>query len=270
MEALRNEKDRAELEEEAWSFLERKMCSADPIIKFTAYQCWSWYYKYRQLQEGADLSQKYADVFLGLSIIYSFGLNVFLDETSLECDYDIKKAWGRVRRCVEKIGTNKDMRLNIRYSEQEKGSEWLLTTDSFYPLLQYYLKQLITWNLCFCECTACGKPFLAPSRHYRLCSKACRTEQNRVNKRLFDFRARGNGYDIDYKNVSQRMRNRLNKLKKQEGISEEKCMEAEMKFDAFRKDAIRRKKTIKTDEDRKVYRDWLFEEERKFEKICVF
>ena len=78
-------------------------------------------------------------------------------------------------------------------------------TESFYPALQYYLKQLMKWDLCFCKCSNCGKVFIATSRHHSLCSKACRVEKNRQNKRMFDARARENGYDIDYKNTCQRM-----------------------------------------------------------------
>jgi len=142
-------------------------------------------------------------------------------------------------------------------------------TESFYPALQYYLKQMMKWDLCFCKCSNCGKVFIATSRHHSLCSKACRVEKNRQNKRMFDARARENGYDIDYKNACQRMRNRLNKLGKQTHIPEEQRKRVEWNFEAFRKEAIQRKKRIKDTEDYRAFRDWMFDEERKFEQVCA-
>lgn len=268
-QALKDVESRGELEDEAWSYLESKLREPDPITKFTAYQCWSWYHKYREWQENAKASQAYGDDFLGLNRIYNSVLNVFFDYKIWEYDYDIKRTWERIRRDLNQIGRLSDLRLDVRYSEQNRGGEWLVITDSFYPVLQYYLKKLMEWNLCFCECSICGKMFLAPNRHYSLCSKACHTEQNRQNKRQFDVRAKKNGYDIDYKNTSQRMRNRLNNLRKQIGASEEKYTLAENQFEVFRKDAVARKKQIRNEEDRKAFQNWLFEQEREFEKVCM-
>ena len=56
---------------------------------------------------------------------------------------------------------------------------------------------------------------------------------------------------------------------KQEGIPEEQRKNAEMNFEEFREEAKRRKKRIENAEDRRAFRDWLFDQERKFEKICV-
>lgn len=125
------------------------------------------------------------------------------------------------------------------------------------------------WKLCFCSCSICKKQFLAPNGHYSLCSRACRAEQNKLNKREFDARSKEKDYEMDYRRIYHHMHYRLNSLKAQENVSEELRMEADNQFKAFRKEAIRRKKTIKTDEDRKAYQDWLFEEEKKFEKTCV-
>lgn len=269
LQALEDVESRGELENEAWSYLEPKLCEPDPITKFTAYQCWSWYHKYREWEEDAKASQAYGDDFQGLNLIYDSVLNVFFDYRIWEYDYDINHAWERVRRDLNQIGRLSDLRLDVRYSEQNRGGEWLVITDSLYSVLQYYLKKLMEWNLCFCECSICGKMFLAPNRHYSLCSKACHTEQNRQNKRQFDARAKENGYDVDYKNTSQRMRNSLNKLKKQAGISAERCAEVEKWFAVFRKNAVAQKKQIRNEEDRKAFQNWLFEQERKFEKFCM-
>ena len=65
------------------------------------------------------------------------------------------------------------------------------------------------------------------------------------------------------------MRNRLNKLKNRTGISKGKCAEAESQFELFRKDAVAKKKQIQNDEDRREFQNWLFEQERKFEEVCM-
>lgn len=268
-QALRDAQSGRTLEEEAWDYLEPMLYEPDPITKFTAYQCWSWYHKYKALQDNTNTSQAYGDDFLGLNLIYDSVLNVFFDDHIWEYDYDIKHAWERVRCDLNQIGRLSDFRLDVRYSEQNRGGEWLVITDSFYPMLQYYLKKLMEWKLCVCQCSICSKMFLAPSRHYSLCGKACHAEQNRQNKRQFDARAKKNGYDIDYKNTSQRMRNRLNKLRKQTGTSQEKYAAAKKQFEVFRKDAVAKKKQIHDDKDRREFQNWLFEQERKFEKVCA-
>lgn len=268
-DALTDTEAGSALEEEAWGYLEARLKEQDPVIKFTAHQCWSWYHKYRRMQDGEKASQDYGNDFLGLNLIYDSVLNVFLDQKSRNYDYDFKHAWEQLQANLYKYGTLMDQRLDIRYSMQDGGGEWVVITDSFYPVLQFYLKKLMEWNLCYCRCSVCGKLFLAPSKHYSLCSKACRTEQNRQNKRQFDARAKNNGYDIPYKNTCQRMRNRLNKLKAQENIPDEKKAEMEKTFEAFRKEAVSRKKKLRNGEDRKEYQNWLFEQERTFEKDCA-
>ena len=267
-ETLRDGNPGGELENEAWAYLEARLKEQDSVIMFTAYQCWSWYHKYRLMQDREKASQDYGNDFLGLNLIYDSVLNVFLDQKSRNYDYDFKHAWEQLQGNLRKYGTLRDQRLDIRYSMQDGGGEWVVITDSFYPMLQFYLKKLMEWDLCYCRCSVCRKMFLAPNKHYSLCSKACHTEQNRENKRQFDARAKKNGYDIPYKNTCQRMRNRLNKLKKQANIPDEKKTEMEQTFEAFRKEAVSRKKKLRNEEDRKEYQNWLFEQEHAFEDAC--
>ena len=64
------------------------------------------------------------------------------------------------------------------------------------------------------------------------------------------------------------MRNRLNGLRKTEGVSESQLDQVEVALKEFCTESIQRKKQIKTQVDYKLFVDWLFEQERVFEKLC--
>lgn len=250
---------RKKYEDTAWEFLEPELHSGDPVRIFTAYQCWYLYQEYRHRQGG--------DVYRDDMQTLTRSFKQSLLRTEKACSPE--QAWKDIQKSLGRSGSFWDSRIEIWYPGRYRDKEWLIISCSFYPALQYYLKRIQEWNLCFRRCSNCGKMFVAPNRHHTLCSTACHQERNRQNKREFDERAKINRYDIDYKNTSQRMRNRLNKLRKQEGIPEEQRKNAEMNFEEFREEAKRRKKRIKNAEDRRAFRDWLFDQERKFEKICV-
>ena len=63
------------------------------------------------------------------------------------------------------------------------------------------------------------------------------------------------------------MRNRINQFRKQ-NVSQELQEQVDAAFKAFQKDAIEKKKAIKTKEDSKNFVDWLFEQEKIINDLC--
>ena len=250
---------RKKKEDTALAFLESEWETAESVRVFAAYQCWYWYQNYRDQKWQGDKGNKYADQMEDL--VRSFSKKLWEDP---KCT--VEKAWESVQVSIRRTGTLQDSKVEIWYPDKFREREWLIVSYSFYPALQYYLKQIQQWNICVRRCDHCGKLFLAPSRHYSLCSELCKKAKNRKNKQEYDDRARKNGYDIDYKNTCQRMRNCLSKMKKQSSISEEKQIQAMAIFEAFRSEALAKKKKIRSDAEYRQFQNWLFEKERELEK----
>lgn len=251
---------RKKKEDTALAFLESEWETAEPVRVFTAYQCRYWYQHYRNQKGAGDKGRQYADQMEDL--VRSFNIKLWKDPTGT-----VEEVWKRVQFSLRRTGTLQDSKVEICYPDRFREREWLIVSYSFYPALQYYLKQIQQWNICVRRCDHCGKLFLAPSRHYSLCSEPCKKAKNRKNKQEYDDRARKNGYDQEYKNTSQRMRNRLNKMKKQSAASKENQEQAKAMFKAFRVEALTKKKKIRSDADYRQFQNWMFEKERELEKL---
>lgn len=249
-------------EDIARTFLDSEWKTAEPLRIFTAYQCWYWYQYYRNQKGYGNKERQYTDQMENL--VSSFGRKLW---EGPQCT--VEKAWESVQFSIRRTGTLLDSKVEIWYPDRFREREWLIISHSFYPALQYYLKlkQLQQWETCVCRCDHCGKLFLAPSRHYSLCSEPCKKAKSRKNKQEYDDRARKNGYDNDYKNTCQRMRNRLSKMKKQSSISAEKQMQAIAIFEAFREEAVERKKRIRSDGEYRQFQNWMFDKKRELENF---
>ncbi len=152
-------------------------------------------------------------------------------------------------------------RLDLWYPGQKTGLECACVHNSFYPAMIYYLNRLKEWGLYFRQCKVCSRFFLAKSQRYELCGEKCRKAQALQNKRDFDERARENNYDLLYKNECQNWRNKINKAKKTDGFPEERLKEMKDAFEIFKKEALQRKKLVRTGEsDAKEFMDWLYQQ----------
>ena len=81
------------------------------------------------------------------------------------------------------------------------------------------------------------------------------------NKREFDERARENNYDLLYKNECQNWRNKINKATKTDEFPAERLEKMKEAFEAFKKEALQRKKKIRTGEcGSKEFMDWLYQQ----------
>ncbi len=260
--ALTSTQGRREYEVSAWEFLQEKEKSHDPICMFAAYQCRRWYGENRTVL-GAEKSSNQFEC-RAMALTRSFKKILWGEEKN----YSVDQVMERMEQYTRINGDEKDTQARVWYPGKRRNAEYLIVEDSFVPAIWYYLNHLRDWGLCFCKCDNCGRIFLAPSKHYSLCSEDCRKEKSRQNKREFDARARENKYDLDYRNAYQRMHSRLKSLRKTEGISQMRMEQVEAGLRSFCSAAVQRKKKIKTTEDYKAFVDWLFEQERNFEKLC--
>lgn len=141
-----------------------------------------------------------------------------------------------------------DTRLDLWFPGNKRMTESVSAYTSLYPLITYYLNRLNDWGLCFRKCKVCGRIFLAKSQRYELCGEKCRKKQALQNKREFDERARENNYDLLYKNECQNWRNKINKAKKTIGFPADRLEEMLTAFEAFKKEALQRKKAVKKEQ----------------------
>lgn len=249
-------------EQSVLEYLEPHLNSNNAVCKYAAHWAVNEYCNYITHQGSPDHSSLYQDSAANIS---RFFRHLILDDAK---NSTVGKALQRVQTEMSINGLFMDSSATIWYPSRAQAREWLIISCSLFPAALYYLQRLQDWGFGFCKCSVCGKIFLAPNLHYNLCSTACRNVRNRQNKQAFDERAKGNGYDIDYKNTAQRLRNRLTNLKEQPNISEIELQKAQEAFDHFRKSALQKKKKIKTEEECTSFRRWMLQQEREFEHLC--
>lgn len=260
--ALHSFAGRTEAFNSAMEYLEPKLNSNDAVCKFTSSISRSLYDKLLTILGSDDKRTEYLKTAANFS--RSFKQQILGNEKNST----IAQAEKRIQKAMELNGLRADTTAQIWYPSHLRNNEWILISESFYPAILYYLRRLNDWGMCFCRCSNCGNHFIADSLHHSLCSDKCRQARNRQNKQEFDERARQNGYDIEYKNATQRMRNSLNRLKKQDNATESQIQKAESMLRSIRKDAIRQKKTIRTEADHRAFRNWLFVQEQQFDQAC--
>lgn len=259
--ALKYPLERKNQQAAAWEYLAGKEGEEDPICLFTAYMCKYWYLQ--SLEHGKITIDPgvFEEKIMGLT--NSFKQNLWEGKKY----YLIEKILRKLREIIQFRRFKKDSEARIWYPRRKQNLEYIVVEDSFYPALLYYLTRLKDWKFCVCQCSVCGKYFIASSGHHSLCSAECRKIKDLQNKREFDERARQKPYNGTCKNTTQRMRNRINRLRKQ-NVSQELQEQVDAAFKAFQKEAIERKKAIKTKEDGKGFVDWLFEQEEIINNLC--
>ena len=111
----------------------------------------------------------------------------------------------------------------------------------------------------------CGAFPFAKSQRYELCGDKCRKTQALQNKREFDKRERKNHYDLLYKNKCQNWRSKINKTKKTTGFPSDRLEEMLTGFEAFKKEALQRKKAGKgRTASPKEFMDWLYQQNNNY------
>ena len=240
------------LEQAAAGFLKAKADSGTPVRRYMAFRIWNDYLKARQPAKRKEARDRFIWSMTALTAAFQQRPLSFDEETG-------KPHVLRLADIFYGSAPDSSARLSLWYPDMTKKQECACAYFSFYPLLIYYLNKLDDWGLCFCRCKVCGQVFLAKSRHFELCSAECRRQQALQNKREFDERARGNGYDLLYKNECQNWRNRIKRAKKSPDSSPEHLEEMNTAFASFRKEALLRKRAVKTGKaSPKEFSDWLY------------
>lgn len=237
------------------AFLKEKQKSDNAISIFWAQNC---LYLYEYCKKGTP-DQQFTNLFESRMMAHTrlCKTNILPKGKSYAVPDAIEDVYEIMRAC----GYRPDVYLQTVYPWRKGRIEFVIVDESVLAAVLYYLKRLLEWGICFRICDICGKCFAASSAHYSLCSDVCRAEKNRRNKQEFDKRARQNIYDRDYASSTRRMRDMM-KRNSRTGSAEGNAL-AESFYEQFREEAKKRKKKLKTQQEKNVFRDWLFEQERK-------
>ena len=257
--ALQNPFQRRKRERKAKDFLAQKVASDNAVSTFWAKNCRNVYEYCKKkipFKQSADLFESRMMTLTRLSKI-----NV-LNQGEKYAVHDVRE---KVVQIMRTCSYRQDANLQIWYPQRSCNTEFVIIKDSVLAGIMYYLNRLQDWHTCFQVCEICGKHFVADSAHHSLCSDACRKEQNRLNKQAFDMRAQRNTYDRDYSGSTRRMRDLIKR--KSKTVSAEEYAAAEGFYEQFRDEAKKRKKMIKTQQEKIAFRNWLFQKEQQIEDI---
>ena len=244
-----------ELEQAADDFLKAKYDTGDPLRMYAAFRIWNGYLLAREPRNRVEA----CDRFMGKVSHFTMA---FQQRSPLQFDSDTGRPqpFSITSRVFGSV-PSEDTRLDLWFPDNKRMTESVSAYASLYPLITYYLNRLNDWGLCFRKCKVCGRIFLAKSQRYELCGDKCRKKQALQNKREFDERARGNTYDLLYKNECQNWRNKINKAKKTAGFPADRLEEMLTAFEAFKKEALQRKKAVKErTANPKEFTDWLYQQ----------
>ena len=244
-----------DLEKAAGDFLRKKFDSGDPLRMYVAYRIWDEYLRAREKRDRPAA----CDWFMDRAAHFTMA---FLQRSPLQFDSDTGRPqpFSITSRVFGSVPSD-DTRLDLWFPDNKRRTESVSAYNSLYPLITYYLNRLNDWGLCFRKCKVCGRIFLAKSQRYELCGDKCRKKQALQNKREFDERARENNYDLLYKNECQNWRNKINKAKKTAGFPADRLEEMLTAFEAFKKEALQRKKAVKErTANPKEFTVWLYQQ----------
>ena len=233
------------LEKTAREFLEARYKFGTPLEKYAAIRIWNGYCRARLPADRPKAADDYMADISGLKTL-------FLYTEKREALMKTKS-----RMIESKAFVKEDFCLDLWYPTGNPDFECAMGYHNLFPLVLYYQRRVAEWQLFFQKCSVCGKYFLAPSQRYSICSEVCRKMQAKKSKQEFDDRARSNQYDMIYKNVCQRWRNRINKAKRI-GLAEDRMEEMNKAFLQFKQSALEQKKKVGS---RKItlmeFQDWM-------------
>ncbi len=249
------------LEQQAGDFLREKYATPDPVRQYAAVRIWNEYLKTREYRERDVASEQFVSRMGKLTA--AFQNPVFQNRNQALFDEDTRRA--RRFELSADFFTRvsvEDLRIELWYpGGGNSQTECAVVYDSFYPMIAYYANRLADWGLKFCKCKVCGNIFLTESLRYEICSGKCRKAQALQNKREFDARARENNYDLLYKNECQSWRNKIRRAERVEGFPADRLLKMQEVFEAFKKEALQRKKQVKGHKMLpQEFMDWLYQQ----------
>jgi hypothetical protein len=237
------------------AFLRGKYESGEPSAMFAAVRTWDEYLNCFNRNHGADLLNE------RLSMLYK-PFTVYGD-----C-----KPWREEAAAALSVALRDgESSVELWYPVAKRPFECVAVSSSFLPAIAYYLRKIEEWGDVFQVCKVCEKDFLARSRHYELCSDECRKVQAQETKREFDERAKGDRLEQLHEAAYFYWYNRLRKLKKGDAADAERAAIFKAAFDAFRKEAVRRKAAVKRGETRITdFADWLIAQQNEADSLIAY
>jgi len=235
-------------------FLRRKYESGEPSAMFAAIRTWEDYLNCYNMNHGADMLND------RLAMLYK-PFDIYADHKPWckEADGALTNAW-----------QDRESQVELWYPVAKRSLETVVAAASLLPLIFYYLHKVEEWQLVFQKCKVCGKDFLARSRHFELCSDECRRQQAVVAKREFDERARGDRLEQLDEAAYYYWYNRLRKLRSGKAADPNVTASFKAAFDAYRKEAVRRKGAVKRGELKLAdYSDWLIHQQDEADRLLV-
>ncbi|MDR3019362.1 MAG: hypothetical protein LBU66_00485 [Treponema sp.] len=150
---------------------------------------------------------------------------------------------------------------SVLYAKGKTLTEYQAADLSLLPLVVYYLKTVYNQKTYIQTCKRCGKLFRANTANIpTFCSDECKKEQNRENKRRFDEKAKDTPYEAAYKTNYMYWYNRIAKLRKN-ATGTERLTDAKVAFDAFCKEAVKKKKAIINGKaDERDFESWMLQQ----------
>ncbi len=240
------DKERWKIADKASKFLKGKYSKGEPSAMFAAIRTWEDYLNCYNQNHGGQM---------------------FIDKTSIL--YRAFSTYGEYRQWQEeainalsKMLHDSESQVELWYPMKKRSLECVVVTASFLPLIFYYMHKVEEWGFVFQECKACGKYFIARSRHFEVCGDECRKVQAVEAKRQFDERAKGDMLEQLHESAYFYWYNRLRKLKNKK-VATEKIATVNSAFKKFRDEAKTKKSEVK---QRKIklpdFSSWLVEQQK--------
>jgi len=183
--------------------------------------------------------------------------------------YDKYKPWHELAvKDLSVAVPGEESAVELWYPVKKRIFETVVTSSSFLPIIFYYTHKIKEWGYVFQQCKICDAHFLARSRHYELCSDECRKTKAATAKKEFDERAKGDKLEQLDEAAYYYWYNRLRKLRKGNAANTEKATAFKIEFDAFRKEAVKRKAAVKNRQfSQAEFSAWLVEQQYFADKL---
>jgi len=227
-------------------FLTEKYNNGEPSAMFAAVRTWEDYINYFRKNHGADL--------------LSDALFMLYKPFKVYGEY---KPWrDEAATALSTALQNDESGVELWYPVAKRPFETVVTSTSFLPIIFYYTHKVNEWGYVFQQCKICDVYFLARSRHYELCSDECRKKKATTTKKEFDERTKGDMLEKCDSSAYYYWYHQWRKLKKGKHADPEKAAAFKVEFDAFRKEAVKRKTAVKSRKMSQAdYSGWLVQQQ---------
>lgn len=247
-------------EELASEILFRKYVSDNPLYKYAANRIW---YGYWPLRDRSKTKQYEAHIERMKNLVRPFGYCWYQVDSNFRItvdDHFLAEAekWDPV---------NTERTLNVIHNGAS-STEYVLVSDSVVPLIRFYGEKLRTWKTHLIPCKACGKPFLAPNLHHKLCSDLCKENARKTRNAIRLQNDITRVIDRLCHTVDATWNNRLRKIRKLPNWTEDDVRAYEIAKEKYQAEKMANRQKLKrgiiTDSE---FMDWIFQKQNEAEEL---